>query len=497
MLVARRNEALALRLGGQPSEALARLDALIPQARQLHEQLELAETIYARGQTLTDLGQHDEAAAAFLVAESQFRSIDNLAGAGRSLLERGWLLRSRGQIAPAELCFTAAGQLLQERPVHLWRVEYGLGSCAELRGDGGAALAHYRAACLIVGRLRQRLVNEHASSGLFAQARRLIEAAILLAWHRNEAEVVLDLAELQRAVTLTAALRVRSVDDATSVLDSVPLDHALSAHLEARLRDRRRRPLDEADLLTPLDLPQLRADLARAFPTGWTLLTYVTCDDQLLIVTLDAEELQLAATPIDRRLHWLLERAVAPRFRWMTYLDSDATGSWSILNELGARLIPSSALAASQPERRLLLVAGGILHGLPWAALRVEGHWLIERTTPQLLPGLQHWQELARRPRGGAAALAIGVAEFGERAPPLPGVRASLDAVVKRWPGPVQLMEGAEVQVGALLRLAAAGELRAYGLLHLATHGRWSRPAGSTLTSSWPTVTSTTTRSHA
>jgi len=472
LLVVRRNQALALRLGGQPSEALARLDVLIPQARQLHERVVLAESTYARGQALADLGRHEEATTAFAEGESQFRAIGNLGGAGRSLLERGWLLFAQGHIALGEVCFAAAGPLLQGRPVHLWRVEYGLGSCAERRGDRGEALTHYRAACLTVGRLRQRLANEHASSGLFAQAQRLIEAAIGLAWRQGAADTVLELAELQRAVALTAALRISALSVTTSDLEAIPLGPSLVVHLEARLRDRRLRPLDEAALLAPLDLPELRVAFAQAFPAGWALLAYVPCGDQLLIVTLDADSVGLTATPFDARLRWLLERTAGPRFRWMTYLDTDSAGGWPILDELGARLFPATVLAASRPERRLLLVAGGALHSLPWAALRVEGHWLIERATPQLLPGLQHWRELAARPQGGAAALGIGVAEFGERAPSLPGVRASLDALVRHWPGPVSLLEGAAVQVEALLREAAAGHLRAYGLIHVASHGQ-------------------------
>lgn len=482
-LICHRNQAMALRLHRQPAEALQLLDALIPEAQQLGERLELAECIDARGQVLADLGRSQEALQAFEQSEQQFRTLGNRVGEGLGLLGQGWLHLEQGRLTHAARCFTTARPLLHEQDIHLWRVDHGLGRCAELRGACDAARTLYRAACLTVGRLRQRLANEHASSGLFAQARRLIDDSIRLASQQGDTADVLDLAELQRSVALTAALRANFVETAAASAEALEpaLDAPLSGYLETRLRDRRRRPLDESDLLAPLELPRLRAGFTRAFPAGWTLLVYVPSGEQLHIVTLSAVGLDLTVTPLDARLRWLLERAAAPRFRWLTYLgaepaDVEGAVHWPILDELGARLLPTTALAPLRPDHRLLIVAGSTLHGLPWPALRVEGRWLVERATLQLLPGLHHWEELARRRREGNAALSIGIADFAERAPDLPGVATSLTIVAQRWPGAVRSLDRAGVK--SLLTMAAAGELRSYGLIHLATHGQLTPSSG-------------------
>lgn len=485
MLICHRNQAMALRLQRRPAEALRLLDALIPRAEQHGERHELASCTDVRGQVLADLGLSQEAREAFEDAERQFRALGNLVGVGLSLLGQGWLALEQGAPEVATRCLTAARPLLHEQAVNLWRVDHGLGRCAELRGDDAAALVLYREACLTVGRLRQRLANEHASSGLFAQAQRLIDDAIGLAWRLGEAAVVLELAELQRSVALSAALRATYAETAAAHVKAIgpALDAPLSGYLEARLRDRRRRPLEGADLIAPLDLSRLRTGLTAAFPAGWTLLAYVPSGERLHIVTLSATGIELTATPYDARLRWLLERATAPRFRWLTYLepepgDAEGEAAWPILDELGARLIPPPALKSSDPGQRLLIVAGSALHGLPWGGLRAEGRWLVERVTPQLLPGLYHWEELARRRRGGEAALAVGVADFGDRADALPGVDVSVETVARRWPGPVRRIAGEAAGTQALLGLAAAGELRAYGLVHLATHGQLMPASG-------------------
>ncbi|NTU84708.1 MAG: CHAT domain-containing protein, partial [Chloroflexales bacterium] len=347
-------------------------------------------------------------------------------------------------------------------------------------------------------RLRQRLANEHASSGLFAQARCLVEETITLAWRQHDAEAALELVELQRSLALAAALREAQLpevgqDVALAAAGAAPLSaeadtvadgvsaQALQDHLERRLRNRRLLPLAHADILSPLDLPALRAAFQQAFPAGWTLLSYLPCGAQVLIVLMDHEGLSLVATPLDERLRWLLERATSPQYHWLTYMADAMTpgpARWAVLDELGARLLPAQALARLQPGHRLLIIAGGPLNGLPWAALRAGGRWLVEQATPQLLPGLLIWQKLLGHRPQGSAALLIGVSAFGARAPELQGVRATLELVEQRWPGRVARLEDGQARVGALRDLAARGELRSYALLHVATHGQLVATSG-------------------
>ncbi len=491
-LISQRNQAMVLRAQGQPAASLAQFTQLVTPVTALGERMELAEIMVNQGQALRDL--HDYAAAYehFRNAESLFLDLGNSAAAAESRLEQGWLALDQHDLPTAQDCFTTAHATLLDRPVHQWRAAYGLGRCAELLGQPKQALEHYRQASSTVARLRQRLASEHASSGIFAQARQLFTDALALAWQQHDPYAVLELTEQQRAVALQRQLLYHPQPVTTSTQDidqqqaqlrtilaaastSSDLDAALTAYTDLLLRSRHLQPLP-ADLpLTGLDLAALRRDFNRAYPAGWDVLACVPCGEAILQVCFDSHNLTLSATPMDQRLRFLLERACLPRFRQLTYLDlarlnGQTTQPWAVLTELGTRLIPSDLRARLHPDRRLLIVPCASLHSLPWAALRLEETWLAAKATVQLLPGLLLWPTLAQRPLPGPAAFALGCSQFGDRADDLPSVRHSLDLIDRCWPGTVTRHEEATRQ--EVLDRAQRGELQNYGLLHIATHGQ-------------------------
>ena len=497
-LISRRNQALALRLRGEPNAALQLLGTLVSFAEQLNERLELAWIRLTQAQAYADLGQLAAAEQAFAQAEAQFRELGNSSAAGESLLDWGWLLLRQGKLEAAEQLLQSALPLLHEQPIYQWRAEHGLGRCAEQRGERSAARERYQRANLMVAQLRQRLANEHASSGLFDQARQLMEDAIRLAWQLGDAALLLDLAELQRSLTLAASLREAQVKAIAQLMPSSAASHRaspnsgtpegvldagqqqeLQAYLEQRLRRRRSPPAAASEPLARLDLLGLRQAFQQAFPAGWTLLVYLTCADQLLTVIVEPAQIAIVATAYDVQLQQLLTRASDPRYHALTYVgEGHGTPAWPTLAALGERLIPAQVSGRLHPEQRLLIVASGTLHSLPWAGLRVGGRWLVEQTTPQLLPGLLNWQALSRRQAPGDDALLIGVSQFGERAEALAGVQPTLNSVAARWPGQVTRLEEAAASVEALLDQAGRGELQRYGLIHFATHGRLAPASG-------------------
>ena len=496
VLISRRNQAMALRMRGQPLAAHDLLNAITPALEELDEQFELAEIHHAQGQVLLDLRQPEQALRHLQMAEKLFRRLDAAGAVAESVLEQGWLHIAQDDVSVARQCFIDARLALDDRPVHQWRADYGLGKCAEREGQTSAALALYRRASLTVAELRGQLLSAHASSGIFEQARQLHGDALRLAWHCDEPGTVLEFAEQQRALALARQLHStpftftpeQEIDRAARQADlwrvvtlDAPievLDAAVSAYIEVLLCARHQQPHPEPPATTDLDFDDLRRQWSTAFPAGWTALIYVPCGEVLLIITCDADDLQMSATPFDDVLHDLVAQACHPRHRKDTYMNllylrGREQMPWATLAALGARLIPSHVQERLHPNHRLLIVAEEMLHKLPWAALRLRDAWLVEQAVVQMLPGLWLGRALMSRPLPERDMLLLGLSKFGERASYLPNAHPSLDLVERCWDDRITRLQDELVTRQTLLDLAASGAMRRYGLLHIATHGQF------------------------
>lgn len=493
-LVTRRNQAAVWLEGGRPAAALRLLDSIGPAFTALGDALEATEVLVLKARAYGD-GDPAAALACFAAAEERFAALGNQAAAAECRLEAGWLHLEQGDLAQAASAFAAAQPLLAGRPAHLWRAVYGLGRIAELRGDDAEALAHYGAAGELVATMRRGLASEHASSGLFSQARHLYAAALALAARHSDPALLLAFAEQQRALALrhqlAGATRPAQSDELAlrqsrlrAALDTggsrAELDLALRDYVGLLLVSRHQAPAP-APPIPPFDLAGARATLTAAYGEGWTLLAPLVTPDELLLITMTPDELTLAHEPCDPQLAELLERACLPAYRRHTMRDlaalrSGAEPSWPTLSELGRRLIPQAVLDRLGQDHRLLIVPDGPLHAVPWAALRVAGRWLVERAIVELLPALGSLRTLAHRPSSAAPALVVGCNSFGGRAPELPYALATLDLVAEHWPGPVTAMAGQAATRTGLLERGARGELAAYGLLHLAAHAHIGGP---------------------
>ncbi|HEY0734032.1 MAG TPA: CHAT domain-containing tetratricopeptide repeat protein [Herpetosiphonaceae bacterium] len=494
--VCQRNIALVRRAQGELAEALEILSALKAAAEARGADLELAEIVGAEAQILHDL--HEDAAALPLLqrAEAIFDAHQNLASVGKCRLEQGWLQLEQQRPEAAAACFEAARQPLSDRPIYLWRLEYGLGRCAALLDQPEVALAYYQQASAMLAKLR-RVSSEHASSGIFTQARQLFTSAIQLAVQCDNPLAILELTEQQRSLAFQQQLtaptfllspelqpsyeqrreRLRELSARSSVATSAELSEAVNAYIDVLLQARQPAPVPNDLPATPLDVPALRQALSAAYPQGWLVVVYVPGEADLAIVTLDASSLALHTTPMDARLHWLLERVQLRKHQMHTYadipyLEGKTAVRWHILAELGDRLLPQSLRDRLAPDGRLIIIPGSVLHSLPWSALRLDGSWLAERAVVQLLPSLKLWPTLAARTAPGTAALLVGCETFGPRAPALPNVTPALDLVEDCWQGKVERLEGMAARRGALLDLARSGELRQYGQILFATHGQ-------------------------
>ncbi|MEI7770140.1 MAG: CHAT domain-containing protein, partial [Chloroflexales bacterium] len=253
-----------------------------------------------------------------------------------------------------------------------------------------------------------------SSSALFREAAQLVADALRLAAAVGDPLAVLQISEQQRALALQQQLRREPIilppalradyearrarlRAAVAAQSSGPaLDAAVMSYIEILLHGRHvGAALAEVDDQT-LDLEAMRAALATHYGDDWTALIYVSCGDDLLTLSLDATRLTLTHIPLDRSLRQMLDRASLPRYRAYVYQDipfqsGQRAAPWADLATLGAQLIPPAVRARLRPTHRLLIVPGGPLHSLPWAALRVDDRWLVERAVIQLLPSLQIW----------------------------------------------------------------------------------------------------------
>jgi CHAT domain-containing protein len=503
-LIARRNRAMALSAIGQRAEAQALLDHARHEALALGNAAEVADITQIQASLLADAGEIDGALTLYRQAHTHHHALGNLAAAASCSLDESWLLLRRGHIDAALAGFEHAAPILHEQPHHRWRADYGLARCAEAQGNLHGALAHYGSASATIAALRQRLMSEDISSSMYRQSAQFHAAALRLAGRVGDSAAMLALTEHQRALVLYRML--------TRQHTPLPGSHqaeyeALRQQITALLADRRlpeqqhmaglaRALADYNDLLlhtrhsividsgardlaaaAGLDLDQVRAQLQRRYPAGWTALVYVLVDQQLWIIGVTPDRLIVETCPYDPALRRLIDRASQPIYRSYTYRDlpymqGQTSQRWSVLQVLADQLLPATIQARLHPDHRLIILPCGRLHVLPWAALRLGDRWLAELAIVQLAPSLSSLQVLATRAAPGPAALLVGCSAFGGRAPGLAGVASELAAVASSLDGLHTAVRDEHATRAALLDRSQRGELATYGLLHIASHAQ-------------------------
>jgi tetratricopeptide (TPR) repeat protein len=500
-LICQRNQAMVLAAQGQPHAALEALQALELPVQAMGDRLEAAELLLERAGVLRQLGQHANALACFDTAWRQFRTLENVAGEAKCLLDEGWLWLDLDEWATAEPCLREAEMALAGRPAHRWRALHGLGRVAELRGDAEQALAYYETAGAIVADVRRSLASEHASSGVFAQASRLYQDALRLAARQRKADRILAIVECQRALALQRQIaepdaavppelaarrdalreRLRALQAAGAPDEQI--DAVLQQYTDVLLHTRHSTARAVEVPYQPLDVKQLRDQLTSAYGADWTVLVPVLIEHDLALVTLTAETLTLDHTPYDEQLRGLLARACLPRYRMSTFRDlafirGQTTAPWAGLYALAMRLLPPTVRARLHPAHRLLIVPTGPLHALPWAALRLDSGWLCQHAIIEQLAMLGGSWRSPSRLDPGASALLVACERFGDRAPELTNARASLDLVQACWPGVCTRLENEQATRRALLALSSSGELAGYQLIHVVSHAQLSAARG-------------------
>lgn len=490
-VVAGRNQVLAACAQGDPALALALADALAPRSDALGDPFSIYALLAARAQALGGLGRVNEAAEAARQAAAGFRRLGNQSAAAECDLDLAWRALAAGDLHGARRLLAAIEADVADRPTLHWRVAYGLGLIAARRGDHAAAAARYAAAIATVAGLRRRLASEHASSGVFQQARDLHHAAIALAARRADHAALLTIAGQQQRFLdehrmeapalppALAATRAQAREALRAALatpgDTARRDAALEQYLTALLHTRHAHPPAEAPA-APLDLAAIQECLSAAYGNNWSLLCPLFSADQLFLLGVTPAASFCTARAYDADLRALLRRACASEYRQLTYRDlgrlrAPELPPWQTLQALGACLLPEWLSDRLDPDHRLLIVPSGPLHSLAWAALRVGDAWLCERAILTVLPSLP-----APRPRPPldptAPGLLLGCTTFGTRAAPLPEVPEVLALAARHWPGPTERWMDAQACVAQVQAADRRGDLARYGLIHIATHAQ-------------------------
>ena len=428
------------------SQSVQRLEALIarmppgaPARRRIGLRRQAAIALRVMGQAELGLGHPREAEAAFDRALRHAREVGLREIELEILQGQGQLALARGN-APAALALfdqgRALGVRIQRTGALVW-IEHGRARSLESLGRVAEALDAAREALRHVETLRGSLDESDLRSG-FAEGRQgIYQHAVRLALAAGRAEEAFAFAERGRARAFldllgshtalskgrTRALaeeesrlrarlalveaRAQDGDDEDDGERPRPGPDAAQGEYRAFLERVRRESGEQASLMVVE--PVTVSEIQQLLPAGTTLLEYLVAEDGILVWVVDRERVTVVRLPGDRGS--LI--AQVRRFREAIAGQKDLPAVEAAAEALYRRLI-DPARSAIRGDR-LLIVPHGVLHYLPWGALRSPaGRWMIEDHTLATLPSASVLRYLADKDSGVLdGALAVGNPDAG------------------------------------------------------------------------------------
>ncbi|MBK9034648.1 MAG: CHAT domain-containing protein [Myxococcales bacterium] len=362
-----------------------------------------------RASALAELGEVDAALAELTEPPADAYEARRLA------LVRGFVAARVGDLPAAAALFAAAD--LGEVELDLrGQVALELARAYRRAGDAAAAERYYREAIAAVEALRQGADRPELRPWILAaRTRPYLELLGLLA----EAERGLD------ALVVAESLHARAWLDAALARDRHPLDAAAQSLLDARVRQRQDAgpALDRASLLARLD--------------GREAVVLLAIDDAAWRVHVRGGAATIAALTTDQ---------IAAVGRWRR-----APGEPALATAAAAALLPRDVTTRADP---LYVVTSDALADLPFAALRVDGQFVIAARPIVRLPGL--------------AALGCRDGAWTDERVLVGDARGDLPHAADE----VRRLAGAHARLGAAADRAAVTASARAALLHAAVHGR-------------------------
>jgi tetratricopeptide (TPR) repeat protein len=332
-----------------------------------------------------------------------------------------------------------------------WQLEYRLGRALEAAGAFVAAREAYQRSTHVIEVLRAAVGNDDLKSWLLEERRQPFEALFRLAVTRGQPpEQALELVERTEARALLDAFVESAATEPTSDANTTRSAPRAWSLTDARDRfDSLRAVLPAEGDSSVARLPPVR-QLVDKVGAG-TALVYFQADGHLWMLRIAQGRITISALGTLRELGALVDRFISRPD------DADAAA------RLGALLLPTGVLPADGQAIRI--VPDGALRGVPFAALRVEGRYIVERHPVAYLPtvsALALPPETRAAPRGPAVVI-------GDPRGDLPGARQEAREVAARL--------GVAPTLGADATRASLERASHAMLLHIATH-TWLAPGG-------------------
>ena len=391
-----------------------------------------------------------------------------------------WLKRND---AAAEILTTACQNLEQaagiadsERRTLLVRLLIRAAMAHTMHGDFAASSAAAGKGIAIAELDRGKASSPYLQDSYLRERRRLYDAGVFAASKLDDRDLLLRRAELAKArgslgwVAGPAGAPEPETPDLEAEFRALPADGDPAAEarrriLWTRLMAQQARRHGTAALVQF----SLAAVQARLGPRAAVVYHYWLTRTTLLIVTIDhrdvaIDKVDLAGTRDDLADMAADLAALTGEVRW---LDQD-------IPPLGESLLPREGAALLDGKRRLLISPQGFLHQLPFHAFDWKGEPLISRFAVSYIPNLTTLLAERDAPAPHGAVFGLAVSSF-PAAGPLKLAPAELAGVTAAYDGTgtkvTTLVEGAATREH-LDSLGASGQLRDFGVLHLATHGQ-------------------------
>ncbi len=423
--------------------AVAELTPLPPSHEQAYA-LVSAGRLLANGATRGSTSGDDllRANRAFQAGAASAEAIDDRRALSYALGYQSDLYERSGRTEDALLLARQATFAAQRAnaPEILYRWQWAVGRLLAAQGDVVAAIESYERAVYTLNTVRPDLVGGYRAG----QA----------SFREEVGPLFLELAdlELQQAVVKTepaereaSLLRVR---ETVETLKGVELADYFQDDCVAALKSRTvgiDKLADRTAAIYPIIFDD-RIELLVSLPSGTKLYTtHVTSDEVEKVV---------------KGFRGALERRITHQYR----RPSRQVYDWLIR--------PITADLAAEQVDTLVIVPDGVLRLIPMAALHDGERYLIEQYAVATSPGLTLTDPTPIE-RKNIRVLMSGLTESVQGFPALPNVQGELTSISAMYPGTV-------LENKTFLAKNVQSELQetSYSVVHLATHGEFSRKAG-------------------
>lgn len=370
----------------------------------------------------------------------------------------------------------AIPQLASNGEIH-WMSLFARGQIALTDGDAAKAETLWRAALAVIEKHRASINTEANKIGFVGDKTQVYDALVDLQAARGDAEAVLLTAERAKSRALVDLLADR---DEFALPEGPEGERIRAALLALQRAEQRARwqgdvsPGNEDELKAARELlqktaPRLAAlvavkapglsEIRKLLQPGETVLLYHVTQTKLHIVTLSEKTLQLQSVSADG-----IADDIA---RLRQDIEEQRPEADARLRRLHDRLIPV-ALRNVVPGR-LLIVPHKSLHYLPFAALRSDTDYLLERWSLRILPSAGVLPFLPAAAMGYGDSLTLfGNPDLGDSSRDLPAAQQEAEAIAAGTGSAARLHVRTGASKAVFLR-----EARQASALHIASHGEF------------------------